>query len=143
MLNSKQKGNLTELLCLAAFTELGYTVSIPYGDCAKYDFIVEIDNKLYKIQCKTSSIQDDGVYKFATRSTQVGTTSTNVRTYTKNDIDYFATIIDGKCYIVPVEEASGKQKSLRFKPPKNGQKEGISFAKDYELLSQLEKLKEE
>jgi hypothetical protein len=40
MLNSKQKGNLTELLCLAAFTELGYTVSIPYGDCAKYDFIV-------------------------------------------------------------------------------------------------------
>ena len=61
----------------------------------------------------------------------------------QNDIDFFATIIEGKCYIVPVEEASGKQKSLRFKPPKNGQKEGISFAKDYELLSQLEKLKEE
>ena len=89
MLNSKQKGNLTELLCLAAFTELGYTVSIPYGDCAKYDFIVEIDNRLYKVQCKTSSLQEDGVYKMATRSTQVGATSTSVRTYTKQDIECF------------------------------------------------------
>ena len=142
MLNSKQKGNLTELQCLAAFTELGYIVSIPYGDCAKYDFIVEIDNKLYKIQCKTSSIQDDGVYKIATRSTQVGTTSTKVRTYTEDDIDFFATIIKGKCYLVPVSEASGKTKTLRFTPPKNGQKEGITFAKDYELVSQLEKIKE-
>ena len=39
MVEKKQKGNLTELQCLTAFTELGYTVSIPYGDCAKYDFI--------------------------------------------------------------------------------------------------------
>lgn len=142
MLNSKQKGNLTELLCLAAFTELGYTVSIPYGDCAKYDFIVEINNHLYKIQCKTSSEIETGVYKFATRTTQVGTTSINTRTYTKNDIDFFATIIDKQCYLVPVEEASGKQKTLRFILPKNGQREGINFAKDYELVSQLEKIKE-
>ncbi len=142
MLNSKQKGNLTELQCLAAFTELGYTVSIPYGDCAKYDFIADINGKLCRIQCKTSSEQDTGVYKFAARSTQVGTTSTNVRTYTEEDIDYFATIIKGQCYLVPVSEVSGKQKTLRFISPKNGQKEGITFAKDYELVSQLEKIKE-
>ena len=142
MLNPKQKGNLTELLCLAAFTELGYTVSIPYGDCAKYDFIAEINNKLYKIQCKTSSCTEEGVYKFATRSTSVGSSSINTRTYTKQDIDFFATIINNQCYLIPVEEASGKQKTLRFTLPKNNQKEGINFAKDYELLSQLEKLKE-
>ena len=142
MLNPKQKGNLTELLCLAAFTELGYTVSIPYGDCAKYDFIAEINNKLYKIQCKTSSCIEEGVYKFATRSTSVGSSSINTRTYTKQDIDFFATIINNQCYLIPVEEASGKQKTLRFILPKNNQKEGINFAKDYELLSQLEKLKE-
>lgn len=54
ILNSKQKGNLTELQCLAAFGQYGYTISIPYGDCARYDFIVDINNKLYRIQCKTS-----------------------------------------------------------------------------------------
>ena len=142
MLNSKQKGNLTELQCLTACSELGLTVSIPYGDSARYDFVLDFNGELYKIQCKTSSLKDNGVYKFATRSTQVGTASTNVRTYTKDDIDFFATYIEGKCYLVPVEQASGKEKTLRFVPPKNGQKEGISFAKDYELQSQLEKLKE-
>ena len=45
MLDSKFKGNLTELLCLAAFTELGYQISIPYGDHARYDLIADINNK--------------------------------------------------------------------------------------------------
>ena len=49
MLDSKFKGNLTELLCLAAFTELGYQISIPYGDHARYDFIADINNNLYRI----------------------------------------------------------------------------------------------
>lgn len=31
-LTSKEKGNLTELQCLTAFYELGYKVSIPYGE---------------------------------------------------------------------------------------------------------------
>lgn len=142
MLNSKQKGNLTELLCLAAFTELGYTVSIPYGDCARYDFIVDINNKLYKIQCKTANEVEDGVFRFSTRSTQVGTSSINTRTYSKDEIDFFATIINKKCCLIPVEEASSRGKTLRINPPKNGQKVGINFVKDYELVSQLEKLKE-
>ncbi len=142
MLNSKQKGNLTELLCLAAFTELGYTVSIPYGDCARYDFIVDINNKLYKIQCKTANEVEDGVFRFSTRSTQVGTSSINTRTYSKDEIDFFATIINKKCCLIPVEETSSRAKTLRINPPKNGQKVGINFVKDYELVSQLEKLKE-
>lgn len=141
MLNTKQKGNLTELLCLAAFTELGYIVSIPYGDCARYDFIVDIDNKLYKIQCKTANEVEDGVFRFSTRSTQVGISSVNTRTYSKNDIDFFATIINKKCCLIPVEETSSREKTLRINPPKNGQKAGINFVKDYELVSQLEKIK--
>jgi hypothetical protein len=49
MLDCNYQGNLTELLCLASFTELGYQVSIPYGDHARYDFIVDINNHLYRI----------------------------------------------------------------------------------------------
>ena len=51
--NSKQKGNLTELQCLAAFVEQGCGVSVPYGDCYPYDFIADIDGYLLKIQVKT------------------------------------------------------------------------------------------
>lgn len=74
-LNSKQKGILTETQCLAEFSKLGLTVSIPYGDSARYDFILDYNNKLYRIQCKTSNKIDDGVYTFSCRST-TGNTST-------------------------------------------------------------------
>ena len=35
------------------------------------------------------------------------------------------------------------EKTLRFEYPKNGQKQGITLAKDYELEIQLQKVKEE
>ena len=62
-MNSKMVGNLTEINCLKAFTELGYGVSIPFGDCLRYDLVVDIKNKLYKIQCKTASRGLGDVYK--------------------------------------------------------------------------------
>ena len=140
-MESKCKGNLTELQCLAAFVEQGCTVSIPYGDNAKYDFIVEIDKRLYKIQVKTSSLKDEGVIQFSCRSTHVNCTGVKNEKYSPEDVDFFATYWNGKCYIVSINECSA-QKNLRFVPPKNGQVKGISFAKDYEIGVQINKLKE-
>ena len=40
---------------MLAFMKLGYNVSIPFGEDSRYDFIVDINDKLYKIQCKTCS----------------------------------------------------------------------------------------
>jgi hypothetical protein len=59
--------------------------------------------------------------------------------YTKDEIDYFATFWDNRCYLVPIEETS-TEKRLRFEPPKNGQVKGISFAKDYLVEEVLKKL---
>jgi hypothetical protein len=143
MLDCKQKGNLTELQCLAAFTELGYTVSIPYGDCARYDFIVDIDNTLYRVQCKTSSLKEEGVYNFSCRSTSANRSSATSRSYSTEEIDFFATMIEGKCYLVPVSQTGNRDKTLRFTIPKNGQKAGVSFAKDYEIETQVAKLLKE
>lgn len=143
MLNSKQKGNLTELQCLAAFTKLGYTVSIPYGDCARYDFIVDINKHLYRIQCKTSSLKEDGVYMFSCRSTASNYSRTASRSYSVDEIDFFATIINEQCYLIPIHETGGRDKTLRFIPPKNNQKAGVSFAKDYEIETQVAKLLKE
>lgn len=139
-LDSKQKGNLTELQCLTAFAQLGLTVSIPYGDHARYDFVIDVGNKLYKVQCKTSSKQDEGVYSFSCRSTAANHSRAASRTYTEDEIDFFATIIDGQCYLIPVQETSSNSKNLRFAPPKNGQKVGITYAKDYALDVQIQKI---
>lgn len=142
-MDSKQKGNLTELRCLTAFVELGYTVSIPYGDCSKYDFIVEIDKHLYKIQVKTSCLKKgtDNAICFSCRSTVVNCSGVKRSKYSDTDVDFFATYWEGKCYIVPIKECS-TEKTLRFASPKNGQTVGISFAKDYELEKQINLLTE-
>ena len=141
-LDTKKKGNLTEMQCMSAFMEQGCGVSIPFGDNSKYDFIADVDGHLLKIQVKTSSLKNDNVIKFSCRSTHVNCTGVKNIRYSANDIDYFATYWNNKCYLVPVEECS-VEKTLRFVPPKNGQIKGITFAKDYLLNIQLAKIKEE
>jgi hypothetical protein len=141
MLDQKQVGNLTELQCITAFYELGYKVSLPYGENSRYDFIADIDGILIRVQVKSCKEKEDGsTISFPCRSTRVNSTQCIHRRYTKDEIDYFCTYYNGQCYLVPVEECSDEKK-LRFSAPKNNQGKGINYAKDYELLSQVHKLK--
>ena len=140
-LTSKQKGNLTELQCLTAFIAEGCSVSIPYGDNSKYDFIADINGKLCRVQVKTASLKDDNAIQFSCRSTHVNCAGVKNERYSSNDVDYFATYWDNKCYLIPISECS-VTKTLRFVLPKNGQIKGVSFAKDYELAKQLLRLEE-
>lgn len=137
-LNTKQKGNSTEAYCLAAFVSRGINVSIPYGDCARYDFVIDINNNLYRVQCKTSNEIQQGVYQFSCRSCKTRASGNLRRSYTDEEIDYFCTYIEGKCYLIPISEASTNSKTLRFVPTNNGQK--VTYATEYELDKQLSKL---
>ena len=132
-MNSKQIGNITELECMLAFIKLGYNVLTPYGDCERYDFVVDKDNKFYKIQSKTSSSDDDGAsFRFSCRSSNRKDGAIVHHAYTKEEIDYFVTSFNGKVYLIPVEEC-GSDKRLRLEPAKNGQVRGSTWAKNYEL----------
>lgn len=142
LLSPKQKGNLTELQCITSFYELGYTVSIPYGENSRYDFIADIHGKLIKVQVKTSSEQDEGkTFEFSCRSTRVNARGSISRQYTADEIDYFCTYFKNQCYLIPISECS-RSKKLRLEAPISNQKVGINMAKDYELITQLNKLKE-
>ena len=121
---TKVLGNSNELKCIIAFMQLGYECSIPYGDGAKYDFIVDIDGHLYKIQCKCSRyVKNQGVidynaFCFSTTCQTVNTKEIIRHSYTNKEIDYFATSFNDMVYIVPVNECS-TSKTLRLKPPSN------------------------
>lgn len=143
-LNSKQKGKLTEFQCMTAFMEQGYSISIPYGDDSRYDFIADIDGKLIKVQVKTSSLKKgtEDAISFSCRSTHVNCSGVKNVRYDEKEVDFFTTYWKGQCYLVPIQECS-TEKTLRFLPPKNGQTVNISFAMDYTLEKQLEKIKEE
>ena len=133
-MTSKDIGNITEVSCMLEFMKLGYPVLTPYGDCQRYDFVVEINNKFYRIQAKTANdaYVDDGYILFRCDNTTTKNGKTIHHSYNENEIDYFSTFYNGKCYLVPVNECS-REKRLRFTIPKNGQTKGITFAFDYEL----------
>ena len=137
MISTKYLGSLTELQCITRFYELGYPLSIPYGDSEKYDFILDVNGKLYRLQCKHANphVDDNGEIDYISIKTvwQSGYTKNSSyqrHQYTSEDCDYFVTFWSGKCYLVPVDECSN-EKRLRLRPPKNGQIKGINFLKDF------------
>ena len=133
-MTSKDVGNITEVSCMLEFMKLGYPVLTPYGDCQRYDFVVEINNKFYRIQSKTAidTYINEGYIVFRCDNTTTKNGKVVHHSYDENEIDYFSTFYNGKCYLVPVNECS-REKRLRFTTPKNGQTRGITFASEYEL----------
>lgn len=130
-MNTKQKGDITELECITYLYKLGFDISIPYGENSRYDFIVDNGKDLLKIQCKTCQVFKDKI-KIPCRSMRSNNKRNRVIAYNKDEIDYFATFYNGKCYMISVEEA-GYEKTFRFNPTKNNQSENIYYLQDYEV----------
>lgn len=128
-LNRNIVGTITELKCLTYFLELGYTVSVSQNVC-RYDFILDIGNKLFKIQVKTSMVLDYSL-KFSTCSSHYIKGKHTHTNYTKDNIDFFCTWYKNKVYLVPVKECGKSQKILREKRTENHQNKNISYLENY------------
>lgn len=127
IMDTNTLGKITELEVMSYITKKGYSVSIPFGDKDRYDQIWDINGKLLKIQIKTSHLYTKNTGK-AIEFKTTGTSNGRTTSYTKNDIDYFATFWEGQVYVVPVEETSSK-KVLRFEAATNHP--SICWAKNY------------
>ena len=134
MINNTQIiGALTEQKCFIKCIEMGYIVSKPLFDNARYDFVLDTGKNLLKIQVKTSHWKDEEHSGFIFNCySQHSTSDGNKRMkYTKEEIDFFMTEQDGIFYLYPAPEEGIKEKTLRVLPTKSGQTKNISFAKDY------------
>jgi hypothetical protein len=102
------------------------------------------NGKLYKVQVKHAKNEyTDGEithFSFKTRWQGHNSKGYTHSSYTKEDIDFFATYHMNRVYLIPVEECSGAAKSIRYISPKNGQHTGINFAQDYYAEEVLKKL---
>lgn len=134
MLSSHFIGEITEQEVALEFLKLGILISKPLVQSSRYDFIADVNNHLYKIQVKTCTEREGGNYfDFATSTSHTNTQGTLNISYTADDVDFFATIYNGQCYLIPFELCGKRNQRLRLMPTLNGQTKGILFAKDFKL----------
>lgn len=139
-LSSHFKGEITEQQVAIEFLKLGYLVSKPLVQSSKYDFIVDINHCLYKVQVKTSSLKEDSYLEFCTSTSHTNSQGTKNLSYSNEDVDFFATMYNGQCYLIPFELCGKRAQRLRLVPTKNNQTKGVIFAKDFLLTETIQKL---
>ena len=131
-MNTKQKGMISEVAIIKKFLEYGWNVSLPYGENQRYDMIVDIDDSLHRVQCKTATLKE-GVLVFS--CCNATTNEQRPHGNYKGQIEFFAVYSPDldKCYLVPIDEVGITQANLRIAEAKSKQQKKIRWAKDYEI----------
>lgn len=134
-MNTKEIGDVSEASVIAHFLKRGFLVSVPFGDRARYDLVVEAYKKLYRIQIKTiqyyPSFLQLRAYSITTKN---GKYIKNV--YSSGEVDYVVGYCreTDKVYIISPEELNKSgMVTLHLDGAQNNQKLGIKNARDFEL----------
>lgn len=99
--NSNEYGISQELLVLSELVNYGI-VSIPYGNSARYDCILDIQGDIYKIQIKSLNISADGKSILVPMSnTRMAADGVITKIYTPDEVDFIAFSYNYKVYLVP------------------------------------------
>ena len=128
-MDTRLKGDITELQCITKFTQLGFYVSIPFGGHARYDFLVDFGDKILRFQTKTCSFKK-GCITIDGRTCHFKQGEHTHSTYSSNEIDFFVTFYDMNCYVIPVSECK-TGKYLRIDKTNNNQTKNVCYAQDY------------
>ena len=139
MLTTDQKGNIAETAIVAAAIKLGIDVYRPVGEGGRYDMIFEVEDRLYRVQCKWAPRHKDVVVLrcYSSRRSRDGLLR---RKYVAGEFDAFAAYCPDTelCYFLPYELFDGRtQVHLRLAPCENNQKVGVHWASDFEFTATL------
>jgi prevent-host-death family protein len=129
------KGNVAELKIAAEAARLGIPVLRPMTEHERYDLMFEIEERFYRIQCKSAPLKGDVVpVRFVTN--RRGPNGFITTRYTADEIDAVAAYCPelDECYYIPIAEIDGATTfHLRLAPTLNGQRAALHFARDYRL----------
>lgn len=95
---SSEYGISQELLVMSLLNSYG-TVSIPYGNSARYDCILDISNKLIKLQIKALNLLDDDTINIPMANSRQSATGNVTKTYTSDEIDYIVICYNNNLYL--------------------------------------------
>lgn len=106
---NKEKGNTGLGIAIAYFSSNGYIVSIPLNDTQDYDLIVDKNNKIEKVQVKSTSCKTKyGVYQVSLKSCG-GTKGKTYKTVINTNIDILFIITDNlDMFKIPINVIKNK-----------------------------------
>ena len=100
----KRRGEWVELQFMSRATHLGFTVSKPWGDSTRYDFIVEYKGHCVRVQVKST-------YSYRPRTGYACKFLPGSGAYFRKDIEFVVAFIipEEIWYVIPIREVEGQQ----------------------------------
>ncbi len=108
-----RQGNLAETAFLYRGTELGFRISQPYGNCERYDFIVDNGRKRWRVQVKSTRVLcGKNRYRVNVGHRPIAEVNRPITSvaYLQSEIDFLAVYIlpERTWYIVPIAGLAGR-----------------------------------
>ena len=133
--STKITGTVGELAIAKLLIANGYDVFLPVGDASRVDLVaITPDGVPLTLQVKTTADSSKG-------SVGIGLTKWHLKhskrvRYTSSDVNYMACyVIDrDKAAFISVSAFESDSLTLRFEPPKNGQKKNVRYFDEFENL---------
>jgi hypothetical protein len=119
MLTPREQGDFGELSAMCWLASRGASIAIPVGNNRHWDLVAELENRLLRVQVKTSRCFRLGRWEVRV-STSGGNQSWNrvVKLLDPSRFDYlFVLVGDGRRWFVPAERVEGGT-ALRLGGPK-------------------------
>ena len=140
-MTTDQKGAVAELAIALAAVRLGVDVYRPVAEGGRYDLIFEIEDRLWRVQCKWAPRHGEVVIVrcYSCRRNREGLLK---RLYAPGEVDAFAAYCPelDRCYFLPYALFESRtQVQLRLTPTQNNQSLGVNWASRFEFEATLER----
>lgn len=129
-MGTASRGNIAEVMVLAAFVRRGFEVALPFGSGQPYDLVVDLGGPFLRVQCKRAwPIR--GCLVFNCRSTDHGRGPQSYRGLADIFGVYFPQT--DSVFLVPLDGVAEFEGRLRLEPARNNQKRGVRPASDFAM----------
>lgn len=133
-MDTKRLGNIGEAYALSKLVELGIPVYQQFGDNEPADFLIIVNDNIFKIQVKATTIANEECVKFDLTSSTVHRKNGIKHKYSLKEVDYFLCYdIINKRLLVYKNNGNITSITFRYKKGKNNQEKNVKYAKDYLL----------
>jgi PD-(D/E)XK endonuclease len=134
-MTTDQKGAIAEACIAAAALKLGVEVYRPVAEGGRYDMILDIGGKLWRVQCKWATRRGETLV-ISCQSARRCADGFIRRRYTAEEIDAigaYSLELD-RCFLIPIARVENRPAiSLRLAPCLNNQRRRINWADDFDF----------